>query len=629
MTSPLGLSEAVNLFLPPVANLSAGESPDSVLSQLLALPADDRFAPIHALKAMEPGSITLEAMQGVLRTVAVRLNEEAQSVQDRGSIDLLGVIRLSLEPPSLRPPAVLDLGRTTARARAALGAQDKRAVAAAPSVMERGGIFLVDDEADVLEIMSQILSGVGFGVFTASSGEEALERFPEVRDRVRVIVSDHDLKTGLVKGPDFIASVRAGGWHGPAIMVTGRHPDAALCTRLRALDTAYLSKPFEPDDLICKIDAFLAQSGMTAPAPGGMGVEELAAFCEALQDRLEALSGGSNGMTAKAGMHHLLSEMNRVFVSADSAGYFSACGELLARTHDQFLQSLTDPWQEALCQLLWGPYPASRESLQMALKADDRSLAIHYIKGIANFWDNIRTMVTGGVSDKRVTEFASGGLVYFGLILWEINFRRGMGRMRRVPNLHGAKNAAQAIGERVVLGQWQELAREPRRRVQDVVASLIAENKKPFAKLGLTLQPLRTEIRTDSRDPQMTIDSELSDAEMEFLRRALTEFFRNAHRHGAASRIDVEMIQDGGGVLVKISDNGVGMTEQRMVEVAHEMIEGESDSSVRSSGGWGEGIGDLFNNLPHGWRLRLQSKGGYGTTWTMWLSRLRESPAQG
>ena len=66
-------------------------------------------------------------------------------------------------------------------------------------------ILVVDDEPAILEIMSTFLEDYGFNVFTAQSGEEALELIKENEYNICVV----DLTLPGINGEDLIVNARA------------------------------------------------------------------------------------------------------------------------------------------------------------------------------------------------------------------------------------------------------------------------------------------------------------------------------------------------------------------------------------------------------------------------------------
>src|SRR4028119_1517490 len=119
--------------------------------------------------------------------------------------------------------------------------------------MARKSILVVDDEKSQREILEMILSGEGYDVTTASSGEAALKF---VADRHFDLVLT-DLKMTGMSGLDLLKELSA---HDPSIMIVlltahGTVDSAVDALRLGAFD--YLQKPYDREKLLDTISRAL------------------------------------------------------------------------------------------------------------------------------------------------------------------------------------------------------------------------------------------------------------------------------------------------------------------------------------------------------------------------------------
>ncbi|TCO81968.1 two-component system response regulator GlrR [Plasticicumulans lactativorans] len=126
----------------------------------------------------------------------------------------------------------------------------------------RCDILLVDDDADLLRLVSLRLRAAKYVVETAASGEEALNRLPLVQPRLLIT----DLRMPGMDGLALFEAVRAQRPGLPVIILTahGTIPDAVQATREGVF--GFLPKPFDPQDLLAQVSAALA---LSAPAEGG------------------------------------------------------------------------------------------------------------------------------------------------------------------------------------------------------------------------------------------------------------------------------------------------------------------------------------------------------------------------
>ena len=107
-------------------------------------------------------------------------------------------------------------------------------------------VLVVDDEADLLEIVSDRLEGAGYRVLTARDGLEALERVRAAHPACIIL----DLKMPRLSGFDALPAIRREAPGAHVIVLTGspNRPLGEAC-RTRGADE-FLLKPFDPRDLL-------------------------------------------------------------------------------------------------------------------------------------------------------------------------------------------------------------------------------------------------------------------------------------------------------------------------------------------------------------------------------------------
>jgi two-component system response regulator AtoC len=117
-------------------------------------------------------------------------------------------------------------------------------------------LLIVDDEAKLAELLKRFLEQEGHRVTTAASGEEARELL-ESRDFDAVVT---DLRMPGLGGQGLLAWLQESGPTVPALVMSafGEVADAVESMRHGALD--YLVKPFEPAELLFRIDKALTHS---------------------------------------------------------------------------------------------------------------------------------------------------------------------------------------------------------------------------------------------------------------------------------------------------------------------------------------------------------------------------------
>lgn len=107
--------------------------------------------------------------------------------------------------------------------------------------MKRNSILVVDDDPDILRLLSMRLSGAGYGVATADSAEKALAAFAVSRPQVVIT----DLRMGGMNGLALFAEIHRRAPTLPVIVLTahGTIPDAVEATQRGVF--GFLSKPFD------------------------------------------------------------------------------------------------------------------------------------------------------------------------------------------------------------------------------------------------------------------------------------------------------------------------------------------------------------------------------------------------
>jgi two-component system response regulator GlrR len=123
--------------------------------------------------------------------------------------------------------------------------------------MNRGDILLVDDDPDLLKLISLRLTSAGYRVRTADSGETALAAI--AGERPATVITD--LRMPGIDGLQLFDAVHRQHPALPVIILTahGTIPDAVRATQRGVF--GYLTKPFDSQDLLQKVAAALELSG--------------------------------------------------------------------------------------------------------------------------------------------------------------------------------------------------------------------------------------------------------------------------------------------------------------------------------------------------------------------------------
>jgi two-component system response regulator MprA len=117
----------------------------------------------------------------------------------------------------------------------------------APGASRAAGLVLVvDDDADLLEILTDRLQAEGYRVLTAGDGLEALERVRTARPGCIIL----DLKMPRLGGFEALPELRQAAPAARVIVLTGspNRPLREAC-RARGADD-FMLKPFDPGELL-------------------------------------------------------------------------------------------------------------------------------------------------------------------------------------------------------------------------------------------------------------------------------------------------------------------------------------------------------------------------------------------
>jgi two-component system alkaline phosphatase synthesis response regulator PhoP len=132
-------------------------------------------------------------------------------------------------------------------------------------------ILVVDDEAHIVELATLYLEQEGFRVTSAENGAEALDMIDHQPPAVMVL----DLMLPEVDGWEVCRRVRAGRAAPdlPIIMLTARDEDVDKIVGLELGADDYMTKPFNPRELVARVKAILrrAQPAARTEAPIHVG----------------------------------------------------------------------------------------------------------------------------------------------------------------------------------------------------------------------------------------------------------------------------------------------------------------------------------------------------------------------
>jgi two-component system, OmpR family, phosphate regulon response regulator OmpR len=237
----------------------------------------------------------------------------------------------------------------------------------ASETMPRHRILVVDDDLRLRDLLKRYLTEQGFAVDTVPDGQ-ALDR-AFTRARYDLVVLDV-----MLPGEDGIAicrRIRAGGASDaaeaniPIIMLTAKGDDVDRIVGLEMGADDYLAKPFNPRELVARINAVLRRQA-PLPTPGAPAATDVVVnfgpFSLNLGTRALTRDGAPIPMTTgEFGLLKVLAEHPRVPLSRDKLTELAR-----GREHDSFDRAIDvqvsrlrkllgeDPANPRYIQTVWG-----------------------------------------------------------------------------------------------------------------------------------------------------------------------------------------------------------------------------------------------------------------------------------
>jgi CheY-like chemotaxis protein len=120
-------------------------------------------------------------------------------------------------------------------------------------------ILIAEDEKDIRDLITFLLTFAGHQVVATANGEEAYERAKvEIPDLIMM-----DVRMPKMTGYEACAKMKAEESikHIPVVFLSAKGQDSEVQTGLQAGAAEYLLKPFSPDQLTEKVNSILSKLG--------------------------------------------------------------------------------------------------------------------------------------------------------------------------------------------------------------------------------------------------------------------------------------------------------------------------------------------------------------------------------
>jgi len=135
------------------------------------------------------------------------------------------------------------------------------AVHVATSAPAEARLLVVDDEPNIVELLSASLRYAGFDVTSARNGREALKAVRDFRPDLLVL----DVMMPDLDGFGLLRRLRSDGSRLPVLFLTARDGTEDKVTGLTLGGDDYVTKPFSLEEVLARIRAILRRNGLADP----------------------------------------------------------------------------------------------------------------------------------------------------------------------------------------------------------------------------------------------------------------------------------------------------------------------------------------------------------------------------
>ena len=140
-----------------------------------------------------------------------------------------------------------------------------------PDAKQGNRVLVVDDEANIVEVISMALRYQGFEVETAGTGREAVAAVARFKPHLMVL----DVMLPDMEGFEVAERLGAQRAGVPIIFLTARDSTEDKVRGLTGGGDDYVTKPFSLEELVARIRTILRRTGQASPESGRLVFEDL------------------------------------------------------------------------------------------------------------------------------------------------------------------------------------------------------------------------------------------------------------------------------------------------------------------------------------------------------------------
>ena len=122
-------------------------------------------------------------------------------------------------------------------------------------------ILVVDDEKNIVDILSFNLKKEGYDILTAYDGEKALKIYAEAMPDLILL----DVMLPVLNGFDVCTKIRGSDYRTPIIMLTAREEETDKVMGLELGADDYITKPFSMREVLARVKANIRRTGLLSP----------------------------------------------------------------------------------------------------------------------------------------------------------------------------------------------------------------------------------------------------------------------------------------------------------------------------------------------------------------------------
>jgi DNA-binding response OmpR family regulator len=161
---------------------------------------------------------------------------------------------------------------------------------------EKPKLLIADDEADLVAELKPLMERSGYQVLSTGDGERALEIIAQEHPDIVIL----DVLMPRLDGRDVLRSLRQSGDWTPVILLTKINTTAERVLSLQEGADDYINKPFDPLELVARVQAILRRTRQGKPSPAASRYLRSGTLALDRQLRQVTVGGNTVNLTSRA-----------------------------------------------------------------------------------------------------------------------------------------------------------------------------------------------------------------------------------------------------------------------------------------------------------------------------------------